>query len=164
MFDFKLVHVPADSHKGPDALSCRPPTDNEPIQSDDDSWLDNIALLTHFPGLHTDPFTMCYFTKNSIASNQTDCLAARAPQEEMLTQIKHFLETLESPIFNNIQKKQRFLAKATEFFIKDKCLFKRNGNRPPLLVISSPEQKLSILDRAHDGTGHRGVQSVYELI
>jgi len=82
----------------------------------------------------------------------------------MLTQIQHFLETLETPVFDNIQKKRRFLAKATEFFNKDKRLFKRNGDRFPLLVVFSPEQKLSILEQAHDGTGHRGVQSVFELI
>jgi hypothetical protein len=27
-FDFKIVHVPAMRHKGPDALSCREPTDS----------------------------------------------------------------------------------------------------------------------------------------
>ena len=108
-FDFTLIHVPADRHKGPDALSRRPPTDNEPIKSDDDSWLDNIALQTHFPNLHIDPFSKCYITPYLNTPNQTlteaSCLAARAPQEQMLTQIQHFLETLATPVFDNIQKK-----------------------------------------------------------
>jgi hypothetical protein len=168
MFDFTLVHVPADRHKGPDALSRRPPTDDKPIQSHDDSWLDNIALQTHFPSLHTDPFSKCYITPYHNTPDQTlpeaICLAARAPQERMLTHIQHFLETLETPVFDNVQKKRRFLAKAVEFISKDKRLFKKNGDRPPLLVVFSPEQKLSILTQAHDGTGHRGVQSVFELI
>jgi hypothetical protein len=168
MFDFALVHVPADRHKGPDALSRRPTTDGEPAESDDDSWLDNIALQTFFPQLATDPFVNCYAIPISAESQATNseaiCLAARAPQEQMLNQIRHFLETLESPVFDNVQKKRRFLAKATEFFIKDKRLFRRNGDRPPLLVVHSAEQKLGILNQAHEGTGHRGVQSVFELI
>ena len=87
MFDFTLIHVLADRHKGPDALSQRPPTDNEPIKSDDDSWLDNIAL--HFSNLHIDPFSKCYITPYYNTPNQTltkaSCLAAWAPQEQMLT-------------------------------------------------------------------------------
>jgi len=82
----------------------------------------------------------------------------------MIANIQKFLETFATLIFDSIQKKRRFLAKATEFFIKDKRLFKRNGEHPPLLVIHTPEQKLSILKQAHEGTGHRGVQAVFELI
>ncbi len=84
--------------------------------------------------------------------------------ENLIAEIQHFLDTLETPLFKTTQKKRRFLAKATEFFIKDKRLFKRNGDRPPLLVIHSPEQKLTILKQAHEGTGHRGIQAVFELI
>ena len=90
--------------------------------------------------------------------------AARMTQENLIAEIQHFLETLETPVFKPVQKKRRFLAKPTEFFIKDKRLFKRNGDRPPLLVVHSPEQKLAILKQAHEGTGHRGVQAVFELI
>ncbi len=50
MFDFALVHVPANRHKGPDALSRRPLAEGEIAEPDDDSWLDNIVLLTYFPG------------------------------------------------------------------------------------------------------------------
>ena len=57
MFDFALVHVPADRHKGPDALSRRPLAVGETAESDDNSWLDNIALLTYYPVLQKNPFT-----------------------------------------------------------------------------------------------------------
>jgi transposase InsO family protein len=48
--------------------------------------------------------------------------------------------------------------------VKDGKLFKRNGNRPPLLVIFEPDRKLSILRQAHEEMGHRGVQAVYEIL
>ena len=44
MFDFTLVYVLAEWHKGPDALSQQPLVEREVIEPDDDLWLDNIAL------------------------------------------------------------------------------------------------------------------------
>ena len=130
MFDFALVHVPADRHKGPDALSRRPLAEGETAEPDDDSWLDDIVLLTYFPGLCKDPFSITpKSTNNYSPSTLPSCFAAaRSTQENLIAEIQHFLETLETPIFKTIQKKRRFLAKATEFFIKDKRLFKRNGD------------------------------------
>ena len=46
LFTFELVHIPAEKHRGPDALSRRPLAEGEPIEVEDDSWLDNIALIT----------------------------------------------------------------------------------------------------------------------
>jgi transposase InsO family protein len=166
MFDFALIHVPAIRHQGPDALSRRTLAEGETSEPDDDSWLDNIALLTYFPSLQKDPFKIIPSSPNTYsATTLPSCFAAaRSTQEKMITEIQTFLESLETPIFGTVQKKRRFLTKATEFFIKDQKLFKRNGDRPPLLVIQTPEQKLSILKQAHEGTGHRGVQAVFELI
>ena len=45
LYDFKLIHVPATHFKGPDALSRRPPSNNESVVEYDDSWLDDIALF-----------------------------------------------------------------------------------------------------------------------
>ncbi len=44
LFDFKLIHVPADKFKGPDGLSRREPLDEE-REEFDDQFLDEIALL-----------------------------------------------------------------------------------------------------------------------
>ena len=56
MFTFELVHVPAERHKGPDALSRRPLGEGEVIEEDNDSWLDNIALMTFIPYRDFPPF------------------------------------------------------------------------------------------------------------
>jgi hypothetical protein len=166
MFDFKLIHVPATQHKGPDALSRRALADGEYAESDNDSWLDNIPLLTFFPEPPRNPFHSLTITKSTpnLQFSLPSCLASRISQEQSLNQVRRFLEMLESPTMETPQKKRRFLAKASEFFTKDNKLFKRNGNRPPLLVTFEPAQKLAILEQAHDKQGHRGVQSVFELI
>jgi len=164
LFDFALVHVPADKHKGPDALSRRAVADGETAESDDNSWLDNITLLTYFPGPQRDPFNLKPVKTTYVPTTLPSCFSAWMTQETLISQIQHFLETLESPKFETVQKKRRFLAKATEFFIKNNRLYKRNGDRPLLAVIRTSEQKLNILKQAHEGTGHRGVHAVTELI
>ena len=53
LFHFKLCHISADQHTGPDRLSCRPPSDDNPPDTDDfEDWLDNsysfcITLLNN---------------------------------------------------------------------------------------------------------------------
>jgi len=106
LFDFALVHVPADKHKRPDALSHRALAEGETAEPDDDSWLDNIALLTHFPALHNDPFTATPCESTYDPTSLPSCFFARIMQENTLTQIHHFLEILESPIFKTVQKKR----------------------------------------------------------
>jgi hypothetical protein len=55
MFHFALIHVPATKFQGPNALSRREPQQGEPVESDDDSWLDEIALIweREYPGVST---------------------------------------------------------------------------------------------------------------
>lgn len=168
LFSFELVHVPAKNHKGPDALSRRSLAEGEKAESDNDSWLDGIALLTFFPDLKTSQNPIQPDKPLDLMNRNPTMpflsLATRVSQEEMLSDIKHFLKTLETPIFPDVQKKRRFFAKAMEFIVKEDKLFKRNGNHPPLLVIFNPDQKLSILRQAHEDMGHRGVQAVYEIL
>jgi hypothetical protein len=164
LFDFKLVHVHAARFKGPDALSRREPDDDEDILSDDDSWLDDIALLTTIPGGNIK-FELGHAPPQPYSPMELpSCLATRSAQERNLTDIQKFLRTLEAPPAASPQKKRRFLRKATEFFIKNGQMYKRNGSRPPLLVIFDPTRRLSILTQAHDNLGHRGVQAVFEML
>ena len=42
LFHFELCHISADRHTGPDGLSCWPPSDDDPPNTDDfEDWLDN---------------------------------------------------------------------------------------------------------------------------
>ena len=163
LFPFELVHVPAKQHKGPDALSRRPLAENEDAESDDDTWIDNIALM----GL-AKPTELKSIDPTLPPTNNTPvtayCLATRKVEEDLLTQIQTFLETLATPTFPTPQKKRRFLAKATEFFIKDTKMYKRNGSRAPLLVIRDPNTKISILQQSHEKLGHKGIQAVFDLL
>jgi hypothetical protein len=47
LFDFKLVHIPADKHQGPDGLSRRTPAEGEDNDGNDDpeEWIDHALSL-----------------------------------------------------------------------------------------------------------------------
>lgn len=164
LFDFELVHVPADKHRGPDALSRRPLTNTEPIEDHDDSWLDDIALLTFIPYGDFPPFPKLEEPSKSGFVSGLQCYLARQRQNDMIQSIIDFHKTADIPKFNTIQAQKRFLSKCGEFFLKDQRLFKKNGNKPPLQVITNPEHKQSILLHAHEKLGHRGIFAVTAVI
>ncbi len=82
LFDFKLIHVPADKFRGPDGLSRREPNP-EDFNEETDDWLDDIALYTTIRDLdHAQP--------HSIYASSTN-------QDHKLRQILKFLVTLQLP-------------------------------------------------------------------
>ena len=164
-FTFKLVHIPADKHRGPNALSRRPLAKGEIAEDDDDSWLDDIALIIMIPYRDFPPFPSYNTQVNHTPSKeQFQCYTSRINQENQIQAIHRYLITDISPTFQNIQVKRRFLSKAGEFFIKNDKLYKKNGNQPPLLVITDSPHKQSILLHAHEKLGHQGIFTVYEVI
>lgn len=167
MFDFALQHIPAERHQAPDTLSRRPQSNSDVIESDDDSSLDEVALLIHIPQEQISPYQISKPPYNDPeATFLPSCLASRIQQEKLLDQIYQFLSDLKLPEFGSPQKTRHFISKATEFYIdqKTRVMYKKNGNKPPLLVIQDPNRKLSILKHAHEQMGHRGVATVLELI
>ncbi|KAK7688127.1 hypothetical protein QCA50_008497 [Cerrena zonata] len=120
LFDFKLIHVPAECHQGPDALSRCELGEGEIIPEEDDSWLDNIALFTTTP----------YDISITLLRKKYDplkvipiYLVADSKQDLVLKQIKHFLSTFEFPSpLSGIERKQ-FITKASHFFVKDGKLY-----------------------------------------
>jgi hypothetical protein len=45
LFNFKIVHVPADKHHGPDGLSRREPVPREEEDDNPEDWIDNALAL-----------------------------------------------------------------------------------------------------------------------
>src|SRR6266850_1694027 len=46
LFDFKLIHVPADKHRGPDGLSRRKPAPGKDEEDDPEDWVDQVLSLS----------------------------------------------------------------------------------------------------------------------
>jgi len=81
-FDFKLVHVPAHKHRGPDALSRRPFCEQDfSGESDPEEWVDNIALLTrHQPPSAKSPLTPSQYLNPPVPLNDITFMDFLNPQ------------------------------------------------------------------------------------
>ena len=115
MFDVTLIHVPATKFRGPDALSWRIPGDNEEISTDNDEWLDNIALFAEL-------------SPKSIRLNpqMLPLVIVSTKLDQQLQQIIYFLKSLEIPSeFYKPNAKNRFIQKASCFFL---CKDQQIGN------------------------------------
>ena len=164
LFTFELVHVPAERHQGPDALSRRPVAEGEIVEDDDDSWLDDIALMTFIPNRDFPPFPRPEADLHPKHAETVQCFITQCKPEDTIQAIQKFLTTAEMPELKNLQAKRRFFSKAGEFFLKNSRMYKKNGDRPPLLVVTDPKHKYSILLHAHENLGHRGIFAVHEVI
>lgn len=165
MFHFQLIHVPATKFQGPDALSRRTRAEGEDAPDDDDSWLDHIALAQFAaPRYFKDTYQYYEHRSSPAAPSSPQISVARRAQENLLADIENFLRTLVTPEFDSIQKQRRFIAKATQFFLRSGKLWHRNGDLPPLLVITDPRARLSILTQGHENLGHRKVKAMWEAL
>lgn len=164
LFDFKLIHVPAEKHQGPDALSRRPRADGEEIEEDNDEDLDAMYLLTY-----AGPFS-----KASLATARHEYppdripsaynAAVPHPQDIGLQDIFKFLKSGTPPEELSLKQRRRFIKKALQYFIKDGRMWKRAGLETPLRVILEPTRRVAILLRAHEEAGHHGTLSTFNLI
>ena len=158
LFDFTLVHVPADKHRGPDALSRREPDQGEFSSHDnDDDWLDNIALLIRTGG----PVKAA-----ARAKKQTPALVwlQMTPKDQEIEVIRRFLTTLELPPTKTTQDRKRFLKKAARYFIQNDSMYRRNGTGPVQKVIQDLPTRRRILEAAHEQLGHRGEYAVMQTL
>ncbi|KIJ57545.1 hypothetical protein HYDPIDRAFT_45653, partial [Hydnomerulius pinastri MD-312] len=104
LFDFELIHVPATKFKGPDALSRRELGKGEIIEPEDDSWLDEIALYAATPRSDYRDTQLAQvrhpYDVSHLPSSVT--FAALVDQEATLSDIYHYLTTLQSPTFPSV--------------------------------------------------------------
>lgn len=93
LFDFSLVHVPADCHKGPNTLSRRELGEDKEIPEEENDWLDEIALYAGTPFIHL----ITIYQQSQIPALSLVNQEVMSPKEELLHDIYQFLTTLELP-------------------------------------------------------------------
>jgi len=157
LFDFKLIHIPATRHQGPNALSRHQPTEEEIEEGEKDAdeadqWLEDILLFSHDHPLPYDSMTLPSFSSDDTS------------QGTMLCRILHFLETTQLPAFPSNTACKHFIRRSLQFFIQSGQLFKRCGPQPPVKVIFDPDLHAQILNQAHEELGHRGIYGVFQAI
>lgn len=161
LFDFELIHVPAERHRGPDALSRKELGEGETIEDFDDSWLDDIALFIqlaegdppNFDDHRTQPLQVIpsYLVRDSI-------------KDETMQRIRDFLLTHQFPSDISPSTKQKLKNQSKKFLIKSKELYKKRGLNSPVKAIFSLSRRLDILREAHEQLGHRGEYAVMQML
>jgi transposase InsO family protein len=170
LYDFQFKHVPASKFLAPDALSRRRPGENEEVETDDDSWLDDIALMVTM-SYPLPPPIFNFYRPTHLPYNVFLLPSAQAKlstAEQKLLDIKNFLESLTIPDTKSLQERKRFLKSTADYFLKKheekNIMYKKNGNQAPCVVVFNSKKRLAILTQAHENLGHKGEEAVYSLI
>jgi len=180
LFNFKLVHVPAEKHHGPDGLSQCKPADGESEDDDPEDWI-NATLSLRLWGVslthtdHADQATTVWTLATELPANtdirntytdithtnfnNPDSPISANPKahkvDEELKLIHHYLSTLQQPDHLNDTTRTRLLKRAKQFFLADDRLWHRQNQGCHQLYIP-PHLRVSLIRNAHDNLGHRG--------
>jgi hypothetical protein len=167
LFDFKLIHIPATKHQGPDALSRRPIAEDDEVAEESDEWLDDIALYLGIGSVSPTPISIHSNERHKTyeaSKLPSVALVKDSKLDESLKAIRRFLVDLEYPSFQTLQDSHRFVKKATRYYMEDGKMYKRNQPEAPQKVIFNPGTRKSIMTEAHEGYGHRGEQAIWETL
>lgn len=148
LFSFKLVHVPAARHTGPDGLSRRPPSGDETDFGEiSEEWLDRTYAF------YVESFTVDEDDPEMPRSDKADRTDVK------LLKVKHFLTNPARPEDMSDNDFRHFVKFATQFFVRNAELWRKNRNglhqQVPL-----PDCRYALVRAAHDYLGHKGVYSV----
>lgn len=168
LFDFKLVHIPADKHHGPDGLSRREPAEGEGEDEDPDDWIDRALSLGLWvlSWLDTSHFTQVLSLTQAPSDDDssTGSLAdfpvsdKTLKAEKDLARVEQYLHCLQLPADLDGKASDRLLRMSARFFLLNGRLWRRQSNgRHQLLIL--PYQRPRIVHDAHDNLGHRGFYS-----
>lgn len=181
IFNFTLVHVPADKHTGADGLSRRPRAPEDPSWEDLDElddWVDansGFFLEANTPSSPFDraPSLSLFSSEREEPSEDQDSdegptplreepeeeipRSRRAEQlEEKLARIRLFLETKERPPDLTDGEYRLFIRQAMDYFIWEGNLC-RKGRDGGYQVIPDRSKRFALIRYAHDRLGHKGI-------
>jgi hypothetical protein len=137
MFDFTLVHVPGNKHKGPDGLSQRPPAPGEDLDTaeDADAWIDQTygfffgSTLSASQLLRVPPTVLAFL--DFIPPDPFADLVL-PPQDAKADAVDERVRLVELYLCNPLadlpfesRPLQRFLRYASEFFLFDNRIWRR---------------------------------------
>jgi hypothetical protein len=153
LFDFKLVHVLAEKHQGPDGLSrCEPAEGEDDEEDDPEEWIDKTLGLSIWATTSSTTTSLLIFGNASAVSvfstevdhsvtDHTDnpiefppSSKSREAEAEMMN-IQHYLETLKKPLVVDGDW-EKFLRKTWRYFLLDGRLWRRNPTGRNQLYLS----------------------------
>jgi len=189
LFDFKLKHVSASKHQGPDALSRRRYTsadedDIDPSEAED--WVERIALVAgivddilsdHTPSsphpqkpsrnfLKLPTFPQYNDDMFSDTEFKTAYPAAVKPQytEQDMTDILTYLVTGKMPALKTVREQKQFQKKAEPFYLEEAHMYRQRPGQSTQVVVFLQKRRQEILWEMHEDTAHHGTWAVDKQI
>ena len=181
LFPFKLVHVPAAKHTGPDGLSRRPAQPSDAPQ--DDSYEDFVdhqySLVMHGslpnPHLREDDESDDEPPPVIPPPQPEERVRTHAPTGDLhysafprslnakrfdtdIPTIIEFLRTGNRPSLSHDQL-PAFIAKASRFFLHNHRLWRKSLTSTIHQLFVKPERRVRLLLRIHDELGHKGFRT-----
>jgi len=167
LFNFKLVHIPAEKHHGPDGLSRREPADGEE-EDDLEEWIDQALSLGVWLStwLDTPQLAQALSLVQAPAGNgsaSTDLTEFPVSDktlkaEEDLAQVEHYLHSLRLPPDLDDNASAQLSRMATRFFLLNGRLWRHQNHGRHQLYIPLHQQPSLIRD-THDNLRHKGFYS-----
>jgi len=188
LFNFKLVHAPAEKHHGPDGLSWHEPADSKSKDNDPEDWIDaTLSLrlwgvsLTHAD--HADQAAAVWTLAAELPAdtaigntytdithadfNNPDSPISANPKahkaDEELKLVHCYLSTLQQPNHLNDTVRTRLLKWAKQFFLANNQLWRQQNQGCHQLYIP-PHLCVSLIRDAHDNLSHRGFFSTHRTV
>ena len=170
LFDFKLVHVPAAKHHGPDGLSRRAHVEGEDAdEGDPEEWIDHTLSLGLWVNSWLGNPTSYRLGGTSLlvlSVIDSSDLALQCPppgdqdraREEDLTRILQYLSTFQLPAELKGQRLETFLKKCSKYLAIDGRLWRKQKDGRHQLIIPY-SQRYALIEEAHDKLGHQGFYS-----
>ena len=177
-------------HKGPDALSCRPGTEEEfrelaeggeeavrRLEEFVDGELDAMWVgaeeeeaCTRFYNSGSHSFSMLFPIfrgGEGERGNAVGCCfsfnKAMYEGEESLQRVGEYLETMQRPAGMPDGEFKRFKGFAVKFLLREGVLYRRaKMGMPPRRVLGNVKDKEEVLRQLHDESGHRGRDGTYK--
>lgn len=168
LFDFKLVHVPAEKHLGPDGLSRHEPIPGEDDEDDDpEDWVDEVLALgiwantrprKHHPVASVFETEVVGVCLDSLTKPQTNMAMLEANLKAILKFLKTSVHSSTLPHTQDpvIKKSKRFLT-------LNGRLWRRQAQGRNQLILPIPQRTLTIRE-AHDSLGHKGFYSTLRTL
>ena len=125
LFDFELMHIPANKHQGPDGLSRRKPADGEEDEDDDpEAWIDQALCLSIWEATWLSTYQMQQRSTWLLGAEDFDTnmkapTSSCATDDEEVTRLHQYLMTMRLPPDLNDGVRAWLLQDAKHFFLTD---------------------------------------------
>ncbi|KAJ3554121.1 hypothetical protein NP233_g12490 [Leucocoprinus birnbaumii] len=182
MFDFELVHVPGERHRGLDGLSRRRKSeedseDDEELEEEAENWVDEVLGCNIWAaevgaelqgnGLVLDVVRQGEDDRDVILESEgKEGGVTETPRDKAtklkdldLIKIRNFLESLKMPEGLTEKARQSFVKHASKFFISGNKLWRKDYSGRHKVVVVDPQEHYHLLIESHDRLGHKGFYS-----